>query len=877
MIWIAKIPERHYGRRTMRLVPILLLATASHLIAAEDFADCLGNCGKSHLLPLGNPVKPGRKYARDRLVDIQHLALEVTPDFKARSIKGTVTLTFTPIGLPLTKLELDAMDLQMEAITAKDCQLAGWQNTEEQLVLNFGQPLAVGATASVTIQYHCEPKNGFHFRTPELGYLPDDTQAWSQGEAEYHRYWFPCYDYPNERFTSEVTCHAPDGMDVISNGRLISKEKDAAGLNVWHWSQDKPHVNYLIALAAGYFHKIEDKAGEIPLAMYVPPSEKPQAELAFLDTKNIIEFYQKEIGVAFPWDKYSQVYCLDFLAGGMENTSCTFQGVAMLAPKEVGLLESSHRLDAHELAHQWFGDLLTCRDWSHLWLNEGFASYYTILFEEQKNGRDGMLIGLRNAAQRVLDTPDTRPIVWRDYGDAMQQFDNRAYPKGAWVLHMLRSQLGKELYQKGVRTYVERHRNGIVTTDDLQEILEEVSGKSLDRFFDQWVHHGGTPEIKADYSWDEKSKLAKVTLLQKQKVDEKVLLFELPVPIRFTMTVGGVVQTQEVVVKFDKAEEDFYFNLPAAPDIVRLDPELTILAKWDFKPSRVMLEKLLKTDFLSRSLAVEALGANKTDAEATALLVNVLATDPHFSVRADAAKALQTMGTDAARAGLIAQLNQPDERARRAAVDALSAFYVRDARDALVKLSETEQNPSVLGRIITGLQSWPDFDAAPFLNRASYHGMVMSSAVQTLETQNRQETLPAIMETVKKLEGQLPEVRLSAILDAVGSLSRSVKNSPAQPFLSTYLNHPNAKVRAAAAKALGEQADPRSIAALTGLSKRKQDQAAPLATAAIARINAQMSAPEQTQDAWQKVEKLQQKSEELEKKLEKLEGRLKPQ
>ena len=190
--------------------------------------------------------------------------------------------------------------------------------------------MAPGAEAGVTITYHAQPERGLYFRTPEMGYKPGDTQVWSQGEAELHRYWFPGYDYPNERFTSEVICHVPEGMEVISNGTLVSQAKGADGLVAWHWMQDKPHVNYLVALAAGYFHKIEDKAGELPLAVFVPPSEKEQAANAFRDTKTIIDFYQRETGVPFPWDKYYQVYCLDFLAGGMENTSCTFRRAGLL-------------------------------------------------------------------------------------------------------------------------------------------------------------------------------------------------------------------------------------------------------------------------------------------------------------------------------------------------------------------------------------------------------------------------------------------------------------------------------------------------------------------------------------------------------------------
>ncbi|RYD27619.1 MAG: hypothetical protein EOP86_24260, partial [Verrucomicrobiaceae bacterium] len=530
--------------------------------------------------------------------------------------------------------------------------LAGYQSTAEQLILQFDKPLAPGTKAVATITWHAEPRKGLHFRTPEQGYPAGDTQVWTQGEAEEHRYWFPCYDYPNERFTSEVTCHVPAGMEVVSNGRLVEKKPDAAGLTAWHWSQEQPHVNYLVAMAAGYFHKLEDKVGTLPISMLVPPSEKDQAEGAFGDTKAVMTFLQEEIGVPFPWAKYDQVYCHDFLAGGMENTSCSFMAAALLFPKETGRLDSLHPLDAHEMAHQWFGDLLTCRDWAHLWLNEGFASYYTDLYEERKNGREGLIVRLTSEAERVIGSKDRRPIVWRDYGDAMQQFDSRAYPKGAWVLHMLRSQLGTDLYRKGIQLYIQRHRNGIVTTDDLQEVLEEVSGKSLDQFFDQWVHHGGVPELKADYSWDADTKQARVTIRQTQKVDSEVPLFRLPLPVRFFCQEDGKPMTRDFTVTVSKDEETFYFPLPVAPDLVRLDPDLTLLGDWDFTPPGDMLKRQLNGDFGGRLIAVDIL-AGRRDAATVTQLSDLIGKDPHHAIRTAAVRALGKIGTPAARAALI--------------------------------------------------------------------------------------------------------------------------------------------------------------------------------------------------------------------------------
>ena len=850
------------------LYSILLLTALT--AQGEDY---IGNCGKQRLLlPMGGEVKPGRKYARDRLVDIKHLALEVTPDFEARTIKGKVIITFTPIAQPLETLTLDSVDLTIDEVTITGAALVDRQVTADQLLLHFATPLPAGTEASVIVSYHGQPGNGLHFRTPAMGYPAGDTQVWSQGQAENHRYWFPCYDYPNERFTSEVICHVPEGMSVISNGSLVSRQPGADGLTAWHWQQKQPHVNYLIALGAGYFSKLEAAAGPLPMALYVPPSEEDQAALAFRDTPAIMSFLQKEIGVPFPWDKYDQVYCHDFLAGGMENTSCSFMAGALLFPTEVGELDSLHRLDAHEMAHQWFGNLLTCRDWAHLWLNEGFASYYTLLYEEAKNGREGFLAGLHKAADRVIKSNDRRPIVWRDYGEPMQQFDSRAYPKGAWVLHMLRSQLGTPLYQKAIRLYIERHRDGIVTTDDLQDVMEEVSGRSLDQFFDQWVHHGGVPELKADYAWDAAAKQAKVTIRQTQKTDQEVLLFRLPVPVRFAVPVDGKSEMRDFKITVSKMEESFYFPLPAQPELARLDPDFTVLAKWEFTPPPEMLKRQLKADFESRWRALEAL-ADKKDEATIRQVEELAAADPHFAIRVEAVNALAGIGSPAARAALIAQFAQPDERVRLAAVEGVAASSHPEALAALAALAGKEKNPRIVARIVGSFASWPQQDVLPFLKIPSYQDMIANAAVAALRGQNRRDAAPALRAWIADAGVRLQQKDLGQALEALAFLSRETTEPSVQPFLAGFLTDSREVIRAAAARALGQLGDARSLAPLRGLASMRRDPAANAAAESIVKIEAFLTAPVQTQEAWKRVHDLTQKTEELEKKMEKLENR----
>ena len=852
-----------------------LFFTLAHSVSAASH-DWLGRCGKECLMPSGGKEYPGRKYARDRLVDIQNLALEVTPDFTKRTVSGTVTISFTPIASPLPSLELDAVSLTIEEVGATGAIVTDHSNTGEKLRVTFKEPVLPDQPVTLKVRFYVQPDRGFLFRTPEMGYPEGDTQAWSQGEAEYHRYWFPCYDFPNERFTSEIICHAPPEMQVISNGRLLSKSPDAAGLTAWHWKQETPHVNYLIALAAGYFHKIEASAGGVPMALYVPPSEKAQAELAFQDTAKIMEFYQKETGVPFPWVKYDQVYCHDFLAGGMENTSATFMAASMLYPAEAERLDTVHRLDAHELAHQWFGDLVTCRDWSHLWLNEGFASYYTVLYEEQKNGREGMLYSLHKEAQRVLDKVDPRPMVWKDYGEPMQQFDDRAYPRGAWVLHMLRSQLGPDLFRKCITAYLQRHRNGIVSTDDLQDVLEDLSGRSFDQFFDQWVHHGGFPNLKASYEWDAAQKQARVNVRQTQKVDEKIPMFRFPLPIRFHYTgADGKAEIMNVSATVSGAEETFSFTLPAQPTLMRLDPDYTVLAKWEFTPPPPMLEEQLKADYFSRLLAVGILKERKDHVSVeklTALLMN----DPEHTIRRAAADALGQAGTDEARKALSNALTQEDERVRSAAVNALAGQWHPGAHAALTALSAVEKNPVILTDIINSWGAWPAADVLPWLTRPSYHGMIAAAAVKAARGQFRQEASAGIRSLLEQKPRVLDARDAAAALDTLAFLSQDSKDTSLQPFIASYVSDTRPDLATAAVRALGTLGDPRSTGLLRTASDNKSwPRLAAAATEALNRIQTPNEVPAQVKEAFGKMEALQRTTDELKQKLADLEKKSK--
>ena len=647
-----------------------------------------------------------RKYAPPRYLDLIHLKLQVTPDFKERTVSGTATLEFAPIGKSLTEWQLDAIDLDVKAVRGS-VEIADYTSSREHLTVTFAKPIPVGQKCTLEIDYSAEPREGLYFRTVDQGYPAEDTHLYTQGEPQLARNWFPCHDYPNERCTTEIICHVPSEMTVLSNGRLLGETATAGGTKAVHWRQEKPHVCYLVTLVAGKFSKLEDLNREVPLAFYSQPTVAEHAANSFRDTADILEFFNREIGVPFPWHKYFQVTVRDFRFGGMENTSMTTLAHRTITPNEYENVKAARirKLDAHEMAHQWFGDLVTCKDWSHLWLNEGFATYYSHLYEGHKFGRDALLYDMYcDATEDVLPKhKDRRPIVFNRYKDPIEQFDFRVYPKGSWVLHMLRSQLGEQLFRETVKAYLERHAFTSVTTADFVKVIEELSGRSFDRFFDQWVYHPRHPSLEVKYKWLAKEKLARVTVKQTQKVDDQVLLYEFPTKLRF-MVEG---QSFDRQIEISREKQDFFVKLPKQPTVVRFDPEYTVLADVDFDKSEKLLLAQLdnRDDVIGRLLAVEALADRETK-KSIAAVGKALRDDPFYGVQIKAAEALAEVKKEEALSELQSALQDTNARVRLAAVKAIGKHFSNTAEQQLLGVVSQEKNPAIVAEAIRSLGNY---------------------------------------------------------------------------------------------------------------------------------------------------------------------------
>lgn len=863
------------------MVSVFLFAILSTTHAEETICRYCQQAAQG--MPLGIELDGNHHYAPDRQVDVLHIKLDVTPDFSRRTVAGTTSITATPISKPITLLRLDAQDIQVTEVRCDQAEVADFVSTRNDLQILLAEPIAPGTEFTVHIDHHAQPIAGLYFRTPEMGYPESDTHIWTQGETHESRYWFPCFDYPNERSSTEVICHVPPAMTVLSNGKRVSETKDDDGLKVVRWLHEKPHANYLICLVAGHLEKLQKQHRDIPLGFFTQPTLIEHAKNSFRDTPDIMAFFEQEIGVNFPWPKYDQVTIRDFTAGGMENTTLTTLTHNTIFSEATENIRTTRRLDAHELAHQWFGDYVTCKDWSHLWLNEGFATYYTHLYEGHHFGRDAMLYGLyRDATNRILtQKDDKKPIVYNSYKNAMEQFDYRSYPKGSWVLHMLRSQLGPHLYRKCIKAYLEKHALTSVVSDDLRQVIEEHSGRPMDRFFDQWVYHPRHPDLKITYKWMPKEKLAKVTIKQTQKVDDDVLLYRFPTKLRFIA--DGKTVDHEIEVR--ETEEDFYVALAAQPSVVRFDPDYTVLADVSFdKPNKLLKAQIENhADMVGRLFACKLLGDRKTH-ESVAMLEKALNGDPFFGVRISAAQALAKHESDEAVEVLEQSWNtQVDARVRFAVVEELVPRYSESTLKLILEILEAEKNPAILAAAIKGLGRFHGDDSRQqilkYLKSDSFRNELAVAAIAAIRQQNDPTFKDPLLSTLKKDESQFSARDFGRGLETLGHVSRFEESKDeVREFLASHVNHPKSTVRTSAIGALGTLGDPKSIAVLESFSSSSDNRIERAAAQALGKLReAKPTAPKELIELRKEMAAMRKESKQVLSELKELREQLKAQ
>lgn len=638
------------------------------------------------------PVAPPYQWPRSHNYDVQHYRISLSFDWTKQSVSGETTITLQPFASDVKEIEIDAGDMSIKSVQLAGGAALNYRYVDkEKLYVALDRLYPAGRDISIAISYTAAPKQGLTFIAPTQADASRPFQIWSQGESRTNHYWFPCYDYPNDKATSELLATADERFQVISNGALIEVKPDAsARTKTWHWKMDQPFSSYLVSIIVGQYEEVRDQFKDKPVISYVYPGQAEDGRVSFGKLSRMVAFYSQKTGYDYPYPKYAQTMVRDF-GGAMENITATTMTDNAVHDKRAALDVSSDEIMAHELAHQWFGNLLTCRDWGEIWLNESFAVFFQGLWTEHEKGKDDFLYEMYGNQQGYFSAwgeGNRRPIVTRRYSDPDALFDAYAYPRGGAVLNTLRFVLGEESFWKAINHYVKKNQWQNVETSDLTTAIEEATGQNLSWFFDEWVYRMGHPHFQITSRYDG-SKSLKLTVKQIQKPDDKRPWFASPdfftMPVDIAVTTASGEKVHRVLI--DGPEKEFTFEVASKPLIVNFDRGNYLIKQVTFDRSddELAYQLLHDSDVMGRVLAAIELKTRTSEAAAKAL-AQAAVRDSFWGVRIEATRGLSAFKNEMFRASLIDVAKDKDSRIRREAIKGLAAYNDPKLADLFIKI-----------------------------------------------------------------------------------------------------------------------------------------------------------------------------------------------
>jgi len=535
------------------------------------------------------PQRPD--FNRRQTYDVQHYKIITKVDRSKREITGETVITLKPLAADLASVEFDAIGLSFKKVSLDPAGTElKYRVSGDKVVISLDRLYGPGDEISVSMTYTAKPKKGVYFNEPLIqeGKEVRSAQIYTQGEPDEHRNWFPSFDFPSDKATTEQIITAEKGYTVIANGELLSKT-EADNTTTWHYRMPVAHSTYLISFIIGKYAKVEEKHKDVPLSYYVYPGQEAIVPKAYGNTRDMMRIFEALTGVPFPYNKYDQTIVSAFNFGGMENiTATTMADTEILAASIPFLQGNIEDLVSHELAHSWFGDLVTCKNWAELWLNEGFATFMEAAYREKKYDRKDYMRKIADDAQEFMIEdavlPKTHGLFNRNAANIATLFDHSGvtYSKGGAVIHTLREQLGEQAFWKAINIYLTRHKFASVETTDLRKVMEESSGQDLGWFFDQWVYGTGHPKLSVAQAWNPGTKTLSLTVTQTQKTGGlNTAAYRLPMKATFDFGTLSQQFADDSVrdIDINKRVQTFSFKLPAKPKSVAIDKEVKIPIK----------------------------------------------------------------------------------------------------------------------------------------------------------------------------------------------------------------------------------------------------------------------------------------------------------
>ncbi|HKT60762.1 MAG TPA: M1 family aminopeptidase [Gemmatimonadales bacterium] len=710
---------------------------------------------------------PNRGSTASHDYDLIHQRIEVGNfDWDSTSFDGRVTTTLVSLRPALDSVVLDmGRSLKVRSVTPS----RSYDRPGDSLVVRLTQPARMGDTVRFTVDYHGGIRQGqglYFFKDDGRPHRPE--QVYSGGGTDGNPRWFPTWGAPADKATWELSATVPAGLTVVSNGRLVSDRPAPGGQHTVTWRQEKPASTYLVSLAAAPFARIIDRWRGIPVEYYVYREDSTLARPLFGVTPDMMETYSRLTGVPYPWNKYAQVTVADFI-GGMENVSATTLVDWLPGPRDYRDRPWYRQsLIPHELAHQWFGDLVTAKDWGHYWLNEGMAEFMPGQYWATKQGTHAEQDYYLAEYQQYLGIDARRRMPLATYSS------NNVYPKGALVLEMLKTELGPARFWASIRRYLTRYAYGNATSEDLRRVVLEATGRNLDWFWSQWIYSAGYPEFSVTSAYDSTARSLTLHVRQTQ-VDTATadstgrrfavpLAFRAPIAIRVGTEAGDQVRR----VTIDRREQTVRIDrLPGPPTMVAFDDGNAVVKTLEFEQPTAWLATLLARHphLWQRAWAIQQLAGRGADSAAGAALATAARSADYFLTRAQAAEALAAFPATLALPALDAAARDTSAQVREAAVAALGEVGGEAALAAARRAWQADSSDQVRAAALIALARMhaPDARAAILegLRTPSYRDAIQNAAITLAVHQADPELVTALG---RELGSQsLPSAALAAL------------------------------------------------------------------------------------------------------------------
>ncbi|MDB5121457.1 MAG: Membrane alanyl aminopeptidase [Sphingobacteriales bacterium] len=649
-----------------------------------------------------------------KVTDIINTRLDVSFNWDSAFVIGKATILAKPYFYPSNQVVLDANGFQINTVSlikGDDRIPLKYSYNNKKLVIQLDKTYTKDQKFSIFVDYVAMPyklkvgpdidrtdDRGIYFINRDGKDKNKPKQIWTQGETECNSSWFPTINGPQEKMTQEVNITVANEFITLSNGTLEYSSLNGNGTRTDSWRQEQPHSTYLTMLAVGKFTIAKDTWNDKEVNYYTEPEYAPLAKKVFGKTPEMMQFFSKKLGVDYPWDKYSQIVVRDFVSGAMENTSATVLFDKMNMTEGQYLDQDYEDFIAHELFHQWFGDLVTAESWSNLSLNESFATYGEYLWMEFKYGRDyADLHGMEDLQTYLRSAKDKEvPLIRYNYSDREHMFDEVSYQKGGRILNMLRRTVGDDAFFKSINLYLTKNAYKTAEIHDLRMAFEEVTGQDLNWFFTEWFLAPGHPKLTINTLYDSNSKQVNISIRQNQDLT-KVPLYRIPLAV--DIYVNNRVERKEIIL--ENQNQSFSFKCDDAPSLINVDAEKYVVGE---KTENKSLEQYIYQYqhaplFMDRYEAVAVIKNHKENKDARSTMIMAL-NDKNEVLRRSALDFVSDLNDDEKKSSYdrIVNIALKDEKSlvRAAAIKQLFSTYSSYDNDQIYKEAKKDRSASVI-------------------------------------------------------------------------------------------------------------------------------------------------------------------------------------